>query len=224
MYRGWSNGVQTGVAVGAIVLVVIIGASAGGSQKESASGTTTDTTTVTTESVVADAKGYQCGKSEFDFLRRCPTNPDFGKTRAQVKAAAVAKAKAARHARVVAQRAAAARRAAAKRAAAEQAAQIAAENAWHKGYNQQDENVYWKWDHSRSCEDYVTRCWHVDVITDIGCTSYVAVNANQYDGTAIVDQLLANQGYGIPPRTERVFELDSQSSGNQAGDVSVDCN
>lgn len=45
--------------------------------------------------------------------------------------------------------------------------------AWHKGYNQQDENVYWKWVSGRSCQDVQNGCWHVAVITKtaVGATS-----------------------------------------------------
>ncbi len=74
-----------------------------------------------------------------------------------------------------------------------------------------------------SCADYAQYgCWHVAVISDSGCQSYVAVNANEYQGRAIVGQLLANQGYGIPPRTERLFELDADTSNVTANNVSID--
>ena len=109
-------------------------------------------------------------------------------------------------------------------AAAAQAAAVAAANAWHNGYIQQDSNVYWKWIDSGSCADFASNgCWHVAVITRDGCSSYVAVNANEYQGTAIVGSLLANQGYGIPPKTERVFELDADANGVTANDVQIDC-
>jgi hypothetical protein len=114
-----------------------------------------------------------------------------------------------------------------KRAAAAakaRAAVIAAANAWHKGYTQQDANVYWKWVTGQSCQDYATNgCWHVAVITRDGCPSYVAVNANEYQNRAIVNSLLDNQGYGIPPQTERVFELDADANGVTANDVQIDC-
>lgn len=113
--------------------------------------------------------------------------------------------------------------AAAARAKA-QAAAIAAANAWHQGYFQQNENVYWKWVNGESCKDYAQNgCWHVEVITRNGCPSYVAVNANEYAGGAIINSLLDNQGYGIPPKTPRVFELDADQSGVTAGNVSIDC-
>lgn len=111
------------------------------------------------------------------------------------------------------------------KANAEAAAALAAENRWHKGYTKQDENVYWQWRNSASCQEFATNgCWHVAVITRDGCSTYVAVNANEYQGGAIVNQLLDNQGYGIPPKTVRIFELDSDSGANTtASDVTVDC-
>src|SRR5581483_4179744 len=182
-----------------------------------------------------DAQGNTCLKSRRDSALRCPANADFGKTKAQVHAEAVAKAKAVRVARIAAQRtaaaraaaaqrAAAARAAAAQRAAAAEAARIAAANAWHAGYYQQDANVYWRWDNGASCQDFAqSGCWHVEVITRDGCPTYVAVNANEYSGATIVNALLDNQGYGIPPRTPRIFELDADQAGITAGDVTVDC-
>lgn len=96
--------------------------------------------------------------------------------------------------------------------------------AWHQGYNQQDENVYWKWVDGGDCESFAeSGCWHVEVITRDGCPSYVAVNANEYAGGTIVDSLLDNQGYGIPPMTPRVFELDADRDGVTANDVTIDC-
>jgi hypothetical protein len=135
---------------------------------------------------------------------------------AKAKAAAIARAKA----EAIAKKTAAA-------AAAAHAAYVAAANAWHKGYYQQDDNVFWKWDNSASCStDYVGNgCWHIAVITRDGCPSYVAVNANEYQGSTIIGQLLANQGYGIPPRTVRIFELDADTAGTlTANNVSIDCN
>ena len=112
----------------------------------------------------------------------------------------------------------------AAKAAAAHAAYVAAANVWHKGYFQQNANVFWKWRDGGSCQDYVTNgCWHVAVITRYGCSSYVAVNANEYRGNTIVNQLLDNQGYGIPQKTVRVFELDADAGGVTASDVSVDC-
>ena len=207
-------------------------------------GASTRTVTKTVAvSLWKDAQGYQCVKAKRDHAHRCPSNPNFGKTDAQVRAEAAAKAKAAAKAaaanRVRAAatakaeaKAAAARRAraaarakAAAQAAAAERARIAAENAWHQGYIQQDDNVYWKWQNSGSCQSFAEYgCWHVVVITRDGCASYVAVNANEYSsGGAIINSLLDNQGYGIPPKTSRVFELDADQSGRKAGDVHIDC-
>jgi hypothetical protein len=106
------------------------------------------------------------------------------------------------------------------------AAAYARANAWHQGYVSQDGNVYWKWTTGASCQTYVTDgCWHVTVITRDGCPSYVAVNANEYQSGTIINQLLDNQGYGIPPQTARLFELDADAGSNvTAGDVTIDCN
>jgi hypothetical protein len=96
---------------------------------------------------------------------------------------------------------------------------------WSSGYEQQDANVYWKWVEGRRCRSYAQHgCWHVAVITADGCPNYVAVQANEYSGSAIINELLDNQGYGIPPLTERIFELDaSQAGATTAGNVSVEC-
>jgi hypothetical protein len=190
-----------------------------------ACGASADETAKPTPPVIAtDAKGYHCIKAKLDFARRCPANPNFGKTKAQLRAEAVKKAKAAKQARLAAARAAAARRARLAREAAARRAQIAAENAWHKGYYEQDTNVYWRWIEGRDCSDYVDYCWHVEVITRDGCPSYVAVEANEYEGTAVVGDLLDNNGNGLPPKTPAVFELMSQGSGGtKAGDVNITC-
>jgi hypothetical protein len=121
-------------------------------------------------------------------------------------------------------RAAARARAQAVAAAKAQAAADAAANAWHRGYNQQDENVYWKWVKGNSCAAYTSNgCWHVEVITRDGCASYVAVNANEYANGQIINSLLDNQGYGIPAQTPRLFELDADQNGVTAADVKIDC-
>jgi hypothetical protein len=39
----------------------------------------------------------------------------------------------------------------------------------------------------------------------------------------IVNSLLDNQGYGIPPKTARMFELDADANGVTAGNVSIEC-
>ena len=142
--------------------------------------------------------------------------PDDCFTSAQLRARAATK--------LAQARAAAARRRAAVAAAKLRAAEVAAANAWHQGYQQQDENVYWKWIAGRSCQEFATNgCWHVAVITRDGCSGYVAVNANEYQNGSIINSLLDNQGFGIPPQTERVFELDADVNGVTANDVTIDC-
>ena len=85
--------------------------------------------------------------------------------------------------------------------------------------------MYWRWVNGGSCQDFAQDgCWHVEVITRDGCPSYVAVNANEYSTSGtIINSLLDNQGYGIPPKTKRLFELDADSNGDKAGNVSIDC-
>ena len=73
--------------------------------------------------------------------------------------------------------------------------------AWHKGYNQQDENVYWKWVSGRSCQDVQNGCWHVAVITKNGCRRHFNVVASEYQGGRVVSGLLNDQAYGIPAKT-----------------------
>lgn len=141
-----------------------------------------------------------------------------------MRALALAQAKAERRARIA--KAAAAKRAriAAAQAAAEKRARIAAANAWHRGYFQQDANVYYRFTDA-NCQDYAQDgCWHVEVITRDGCPSYVAVNANEYQGGAIINALLDNQGYGVPPQTPRVFELDADPGNVTINDVTIECN
>jgi hypothetical protein len=143
--------------------------------------------------------------------------------RAQARAQTIARAKARVAARTKA-KAAAAARVRAREAAAAHAAYVAAANRWHRGYYRQDANVYWQWRNGLSCQEFAqSGCWHVAVVTRDGCSSYVAVNANEYQGGAIVGQLLDNQGYGIPPQTVRIFELDADAGNVQANDVSIDC-
>jgi hypothetical protein len=146
-------------------------------------------------------------------------------TASQLRAERARAARLARqHARARAKAACLARERPAARARA-RAAYIAAANRWHRGYYQQDGNVFWRWRNGLSCEDYALNgCWHVEVITRYGCGSYVAVNANEYRRGAIVNQLLDNQGYGIPPKTPRIFELDSDAeSETTAGDITIEC-
>lgn len=165
---------------------------------------------------------------DYDLASKPPDCLSTAQAAAQKKAAKHAAARA----RVAARRAAARARAADKRAAARAAARataraaaIAAANAWHQGYNEQSGAVFWKWENGASCADYAQYgCWHVVVITKYGCPSYVAVNANEYQGSSIVGQLLANQGYGIPSKTPRVFELDADTGASvTANDVTIDC-
>jgi hypothetical protein len=76
-----------------------------------------------------------------------------------------------------------------------------------------------------TCQEFAQDgCWHVEVITADGCPTYVGVNANEYSGTTIINSLLDNQGYGIPPHTARIFELDADQPNVSANDVQVDCN
>ena len=142
------------------------------------------------------------------------------KTPAQLKAE---KARARQRARANARAAKIARERARERARAH-AAYVATANRWHRGYIKQDGNVYWRWRDGLSCADYVSNgCWHVEVTTRNGCSSYVAVNANEYRGNAIINALLDNQGFGIPPKTPRIFELDADAGNVSAGDVQIDC-
>jgi hypothetical protein len=204
-----------------LAAVVALLATACGSTNHNAAAPVTVTVTAPTTTTpppakavpVVDADNWSCLKSDLDSAGRCPYNPDFGKTRAQVRAESIAKAKAAQRKKIAAAKAAEARR-----------ARVAAENAWHTGYFQQDENVYWRWINGKSCQEFAENgCWHVEVITRDGCPSYVAVNANEYQDRAIVNELLDNQGYGIPAKTPRVFELDADEGNVSVGNVSVEC-
>ena len=113
--------------------------------------------------------------------------------------------------------------AAARKAAAGAEAERRA-NAWHQGYYEQDENIYVRFPQTGDCASYAEYgCWHIEVITRDGCSSYVAVHANEYRGETIINELLDNQGYGIPPMTARRFELDASTSGSAIDDVTVEC-
>jgi hypothetical protein len=182
------------VAVGVIISLAAIGAATGGGGGKQAVVTVTHTQTTTPEPPV--------------------------QTPAQRRAAAKAVARARTIARTRARAAVRAERL----AAAQHAAYVAAANRWHLGYVQQDGNVYWQWRNGSSCQEFAqSGCWHVAVITRFGCSSYVGVNANEYQGSSIIGQLLDNQGYGIPPKTVRIFELDADTSSVTANDVSIDC-
>jgi len=103
-------------------------------------------------------------------------------------------------------------------------ARIAAENAWHQGYNQQDYNVYWKWLDGHGCAEYaLDGCWNVEVITRDGCPTYLGVEANEYQGNAVVGDLLGNNGTGIPPKTPAIIELDADASSDTANNVKIEC-
>jgi hypothetical protein len=189
-------------------------------------GSTADSGTLGARSTprVKDAKGFRCLQSNVDLVGRCPANPNFGKTKAEVRAEAIAKTKAARQARIAKARADRLARIESARVAAVERARIAAANAWHLGYIQQDGNVFWRWRSGLDCDEYaLIGCWHVEVITRYGCESYVAVQANEYRGGAIISSLLDNQGYGIPPQTPRIFELDADEEGVTASDLEVEC-
>jgi hypothetical protein len=67
-------------------------------------------------------------------------------------------------------------------------------------------------------------CWHVQVITRNGCPSYVAVEANEYVGDSVVNDLLDNNGTGLPPKTPIMFELDaSNANSTPASDLKLQC-
>jgi hypothetical protein len=219
----WRRGNRAAaVALGGVTLLaLLIVISAIGSASNS---TTSASATPTAAPLATDRKGNSCLKSKLDFAHRCPANSDYRKTKAQLRAEVVAKAKAAKRAKRAAARAAEVNRVRLARQAAAQRARIVAANAWHQGYTQQDENVYWRWVHGRNCQDYAQYgCWHVEVIARNGCPSYVAVQANEYSGASIINSMLDNQGYGIPPKTSRVFELDADQNGVTVDDLSVQC-
>jgi len=134
--------------------------------------------------------GFSCSGYEHS------ARPDDCLSSAQLRArVATRKAQARAAARRRRQEAAAAVRRRRQEAAAAkaQAAAVAAANAWHQGYRQQDDNVYWKWVDGISCQEFASNgCWHVAVITQDGCSSYVAVNANEYQGQ-VDRQLVARQ-------------------------------
>lgn len=148
-------------------------------------------------------------------------------TPAQRRARALQAKRQARIAKARARAAAKARARAAAQAAARakaRAAAIAAANAWHMGYYRQDDNVYWRWVHGRSCKDFAENgCWHIEVITRYGCQSYVGVEANEYQGSSIIGDLLDNNGNGIPPKTPEMFELDADAGATNASDVNITC-
>jgi hypothetical protein len=214
------------LAILALVVGIAVSASIGGGSRGTSDASAAAATSASTPHKVAphacssfkNAKPRGClSKTGFTCSSYGSAKPNDCYTAAQLRSRAAAK---------LAQAKAAARaRAEAVAAAKAQAAAEAAANAWHQGYTQQDENVYWKWDNGKSCAAYTSNgCWHVEVITQDGCPSYVAVNANEYSNGSIINSLLDNQGYGIPAQTPRLFELDADQNGVTAGDVKIDCN
>jgi hypothetical protein len=226
--RPW---LKLGIAVGLLVIAAIIVAAiaTSGGNKQGTKNSAPKKQPAKPCSAYTDAKPANCiASTGLACSSYTGAKPDSCYTVAQVRArqeaqrTAAAKARAAAKAEARAQAIAAEKAAA---AAAAHAAYVAAANAWHNGYTQQDDNVFWEWRNAGSCQDYATNgCWQVAVITRYGCSGYVAVNANEYQGSAIVGQLLANQGYGIPPKTVRIFELDADTGGGlKAGNVTIDC-
>ena len=227
------------VAVSMLIVVgIALSAGSGSGGNDGSTLAATDTATIPTTTTTAPARSCSSysGKRPAGCISKtgkaCSSYPAGTKPNDCFTAAELKARVNARKARLAA--AAAARKKAAAEAAAEKkreaaaakarAAAIAAANAWHKGYVQQDENVYWKWVSGQNCRDFAQNgCWHVEVITRDGCSSYVAVNANEYQGGTIVSQLLDNQGYGIPSKTPRLFELDADADNVTAGNVQIDC-
>ncbi len=237
----WRAGRKTAATVAAalfaLIAVGVIAAIAGGGGSGSTAPTTlSQQTTVPTQTTVAarpcltykDAKkpqtciaksGSACSTYAYSAKPTdCFTAAQLRDRVAARKAhrLAVAKAK---------QRAAAQARAQAAAAARARAAAIAAANAWHKGYLQQSDNIYWKWVNGGSCQSFAQNgCWHVAVITRDGCPSYVAVNAKRIPRQH--DRQLATRQPGLrdSAKTERVFELDADTGGVTANNVQIDCN
>jgi hypothetical protein len=217
-------------AIALAILALIVGIAVSSHKGNSSSGGSNDSAAAATGNPTSTARvaPRSCTSFKGAKPRGClshtgftcssygPAKPNDCYSAAQLRTRAAAK--------LAARRAAARARARAVADAKAQAAADAAANAWHQGYNQQDENVYWKWVNDKSCAAYTSNgCWHVEVITRDGCSSYVAVNANEYANGSIINSLLDNQGYGIPPQTPRLFELDADQNGVTAGDVKIEC-
>jgi len=231
LWRGNNRGgaVVAAAAFALIAVIVVAAVATGGSSSSGSADATGSKAAKTSTSRRAAAPAKACSSYTGVKPQSCisktgfacsgyagSARPDDCFTAAQLHARVVV-----RHAAVRA--AAKARLAAAARAKA-RAAALAAANAWHQGYVQQDDNVYWKWVKSGSCQDFATNgCWHVAVITQYGCPNYVGVNANEYQNGAVVNSLLDNQSYGIPAETERIFELDADADNVIANDVHIDC-
>jgi hypothetical protein len=212
-----------GLSVGALLIVgatAACGGTGGGAQKAA--------TTKPDSRIVTDMDGVACQSTETKFAR-CPNNLYFGKTIAQARAAKLAKAQAEA-------RAAALLAAKRKRQKAAHDLYVKAANAWHAGYDNADgcdeygtctTGLYARFlDPSEfSCEEYMGEygCWKVRVITRDGCQSYVGVEANEYSGGSIINDLLDNNGTGIPPRTAITFELDASQPGTTVDDLKVQC-
>jgi hypothetical protein len=179
---------------------------------------------------VTDVDGFTC-KSNWTRYGLCPANPFFGKNVIEARVARVAREKAKARAEAK-RRAAEARRQAARTAAHE--AYVQSQNAWHQGYyampvdtyGESDPGGYAKFVEGIPCEEYAGEygCWHVEVIVRDGCQSYVGVQANEYLGGAVVNDLLANNGTGIPPKTPVRFELDASQPDVTLNDLKVQCN
>lgn len=112
-----------------------------------------------------------------------------------------------------------------------------AKETWHQGYipywtgvaSYSLPTIYWRWK-SGGCASYETECWHVDVITRQGCPTYLGVQANVYDhrGGSVVDNILGNDGNGVPPLTPAAVEMDDPNVTTYdpslvADDVTIQC-
>jgi hypothetical protein len=209
------------------LVVVLLGSAAivaGCGNTQAASDTGSNTTSSKQVVLVTDADGYSCDSDETRY-GLCPKNPLFGKTTGQAHAVRVARAKA--KARALARAKARARARARARAA-----YLARLNAWHRGYYLVDasdglgdpiDGFYARWVRG-SCQDFAEYgCWHVQVISATGCSSYVAVEANEYLGNSVVNDLLDNNGTGLPPKTSETFELEASQDGTTANDLKAEC-
>jgi hypothetical protein len=214
---------QRGALAGTLLLVALLGlVGCGGSKRAAVTEAAVTVTVVRTVTVEAPPLTEAERRARQALVRAAAE----AKKKAAAEAAARAARKAAAAAAAKARAKAAAEKAAAAAAAArkKEAAAVAA-NAWHKGYAQQDGNVYWEWRHAGICQASATDgCWHLAVITRKGCPSYIGVDANEYRGGAIVGKVHAEQIYGVPSKTVRVFELDADSHGPvTANDVEIVC-
>jgi hypothetical protein len=213
------------IVIALCALTVAAAFVAGGCGSGSKSSKKAAAPTTTKPADVTDMDGFTCPPKKAKY-GRCPGNAYYGKKPAQVRALKRAKARAEARAR-----AAAVARARAKAAAHAEAVREA--NAWHAGYepvptDSYDSNpgAYVKFldPNSFSCDEFAEYgCWKVEVAVRDGCPSYVGVEANEYKGGAIVNDLLDNNGTGVPPKTPVVFELDASQDGTTVNDVKVQC-